>query len=184
MALFTPEGERAFGYLGVIEAAARVKASTADIWAAVRAEAQRVGVPTLGISFGDVTAIRSWAVRLRNADAAFAGASKSDSITANMVTTAIWSPQDHAGIATTPNYLARAQVTVQQPDGTVTTQWMSWNFADSPFGLDTTGSPYTVGTYTQQLTNVFSSRVQTAPEDTNTPTGTLLSVSSINLQVF
>lgn len=184
MAIFTPDGERAFGYLGVIEAAARVKASTADIWTAVRAEAERVGVPTLGISFGDVTAIRSWAVRMRNADQAFASANPTDNITANMLTTAIWSPQDHAGIATTPNYLARAQVTVEKPDGTVTTQWMSWNFADSPFGLDATGSPYTVGSYTQQITDVFASRVQTAPEETITPTGTLLSVDSINLQVF
>ena len=184
MAIFTPQGERAFGYLGVIEAAARVKAGTADIWAAVRAEAQRVGVPTLGISFGDVTAIRSWAVRMRNADAAFAGANPTDNITADMVTTAIWSPQDHAGIATTPNYLARAEVTIEKPDGTVTTQWMSWNFADSPFGFDATGSPYTVGSYTQTLTDVFAARIQTAPEETITPTGKLLAVANINLQVF
>lgn len=184
MALFNPQGERAFGYLGAIEAAVRLKATTARVWDAVRAEAQRVGVPTLGISFGDVTAIRSWAVRMRNADTAFATANPTDNITADMVTTAIWSPQDHAGIATTPNYLARAQVTVEKPDGTVTTQWMSWNFADSPFGLDATGSPYTAGSYTQQLTDVFAARVQTAPEDTIYPTGRLLSVDSINLQVF
>lgn len=184
MSLFTPEGERAFGYLGVIEAAARVKASTDRVWAAVRAEAQRVGVPTLGISFGDVTAIRSWAVRMRNADAAFAAANPTDSITADMVTTAIWSPQDHAGIATTPNYLAKAQVTVEKPDGTIVTQWVTWNFADSPFGFDTNGDPYTVGSYTQTITDVFAARVQTAPEETVTPTGKLLSVANINLQVF
>lgn len=184
MSLFNPQGERAFGYLGVIEAAVRVKAGTAAIWDAVRAEAQRVGVPTLGISFGDVTAIRSWAVRMRNADNAFAAANPADNITADMVSTAIWSPQDHAGIATTPNYLAKAQVTVEKPDGTVTTQWMTWNFADSPFGFDTTGAPYTVGSYTQTITDVFAARIQTAPEETVTPTGTLLSVSNINLQVF
>ena len=184
MSLFNPQGERAFGYIGVIEAAVRVKATTADVWAAVRAEAQRVGVPTLGISFGDVTAIRSWAVRMRNADTAFADANPSDSITADMVSTAIWSMQDHAGIATTPNYLAKALVTVEKLDGTVVDQWMSWNFADSPFGFDATGSPYTVGSYTQTITDIFAARVQTAPEETDTPTGKLLSVANINLQVF
>ena len=94
-----------------------------------------------------------------------------------MVTTAIWSPQDHAGIATTPNYLVRAVVTVQQTDGTIVNQWMSWNFADNPYNS-------TVGGYTDTITNVFAARVQTAPEETVTPTGTLLAVSNINLQVF
>lgn len=177
MPLFTPKGERAFGYIGVIEAAARLRATTADVWSAIRAEAQRVGVTTLGISFSDVTAIRSWATKMRNADAAFARANPSDSITADMVTTAIWSPQDHAGIATTPNYSVRGVVTVQQSDGTVANQWMTWNFADNPFNQ-------TVGDYMNTVTDVFATRVRTAPEGTNTPTGTLVSVSQINIQVF
>lgn len=177
MAVFDPKGSRAFGYLGVIEAAARVKASTGAIWAAVRAEAERVGVPDLGITFSDVTAIRSWAVRMRNADAAFAKANPGDTIDATMATTAIWSPQDLNGIATTPNYMVRAQVTVEQPDGTEVKQWMTWNNADNPFGR-------TVADYTATVTDVFNSRVQTAPEETVTPTGTLKAVSNINIQVY
>lgn len=177
MALFTPQGERAFGYLGVIEAAARLRANTADLWSAIRAEAGRTGVPDLGITFSDVTALRSWATRLRNADAAYANANPTDSIDVSMVTTAIWSPQDPAGLATTPNYLVRAVVTVQQTDGTIVDQWMSWNFADNPYNS-------TVGDYTNTVADVFAARVQTAPEETVTPTGTLLNVSQINIQVF
>lgn len=177
MGIYTPQGARAFGYLGVIEAAARVKASTARVWDAVRAEAQRVGVPQIGISFGDVTAIRGWAVRMRNADAAYAAADPGATIDATMVTTAIWSPNDLNTIATTPSFSVRALATVQQTDGTIVTQWMTWNYADNPFGA-------TVGEYTNTLTGVLAARVQTAPEGTNTPTGTLLSVTNINIQVF
>ncbi len=177
MPLFTPKGEAAYGYIGVIEAAARVRATTADVWAAVRAEASRAGRETLGIAFSDVTAIRSWATRMRNADAAFEAANPTDNITANMATTAIWSPQDLNGIATTPSYSVRAVVTVQQSDGTTANQWMTWNFADNPFNQ-------TVGDYTNTITDVFASRVQTAPEGTATPSGTLVSVSNINIQVF
>lgn len=177
MTIYTPQGERAFGYLGVIEAASRARASTSRIWDAVRNEAGRLGLPDLGISFKDVTTIRSWAVRMRNADAAYANANPTDSIDVNMVTTAVWSPQDAAGIAATPNFLVRAQATVEQPDGTVITQWLSWNFADNPYN-------FTVADYTAKITDTFASRIATAPEETITPTGKLLNLSGINLQVF
>lgn len=177
MGIYTPQGSRAFGYLGVIEAAARARASTAKIWDAVRGEAARVGATEIGATFGDVTAIRSWAVKMRNADAAYAAADPGATIDASMVTTAIWSPNDYNTIATTPSFSVRAQATVEKLDGTVVQQWVTWNYADNPFGS-------TVGAYTDTMTGVFATRIETAPEGTTTPNGKLLSLSNINIQVF
>ena len=177
MPVYTPSGGAGFGYLGANEAAARARASTAGIWAAVRAEASRVGRTVLDTTFADVTAIRSWAVRMRNADAAYAAADPGALIDETMMTTAIWSPNDLATIATAPGYSVRGLVTVQQADGSQVEQWMTWNFADNPLGQ-------TVGDYTNTVAGVFGSRVATAPEGTSTPSGQLLSVSNINIQVF
>ena len=177
MGIYTPEGETTFGYLGAIEAAVRKKASTAAVWQAVRAEAARVGRTELGITFGDVRTIRSWAVKMRNADAAYAAANPADTIDASMTTTAIWSPNDYNTIATTPSFSVRGQVTIEKTDGTVVQQWMTWNFADNPY-------LYTVAGYTTRIADVFNSRAQTAPEKTATPNGTVTAVTGINIQVF
>lgn len=177
MPLFTPQGEKAWGYLGDIVSAAYQRFNTANLWQAVHSATARYGYTEPGITFSDVTAIRSYAVKLRNSEAAYAAADPGYAIDASMATTAIWSPQDLNGIATTPNYQVRGIVTVQKTDGTIAEQGMTWNFADNPFGQ-------TVGDYTNTVTDVFASRVQTAPEGSGTPTGTLVSVSQISIQVF
>lgn len=170
-------GASALKYWGSILGSAYQGHNTADMWTAIRGAQQQYGLDRPGTSAPDVSVIRGYANRIVNAVRALGAADPSENITAAMTSVVPYSPQTMEGIATTPNYLVTATVTVQGLDGTTTDHPLTWLQAPNPFGQ-------TVGDYLGTVTEHFSNQTQTAPENTNTPTGTLVSISDVHIGIY
>jgi hypothetical protein len=78
-------------YFGVIEHATRERASTADIWSAIRAQAAAEGLESPGVTAQDVSRLRGAAGRIRAASAALSRAEPGYGIDAPMIALAPWS---------------------------------------------------------------------------------------------
>lgn len=119
MPRLSPEAE-AFGWAaGVINAGAQARASTADIWAAVRGEAERLGITDLSGGFVAVNEYRSIYAGQRNAATAFGGASDAE------LFTRAYAPEDInarnlADQALFPEYMVRFDMQVIDQDGNPT----------------------------------------------------------------
>jgi hypothetical protein len=131
-------GGNALKYYGSILASAYEHHNIADMWTNIRSAQEQYGLSKPGVSGPDVMVIRGYANRIVNGAKAFAAASKSDSITANMTAIAPYTARTLADIATNPIYHVRYKNTVQADDGSVTEVWNTSVFTAMDFP-DTVG---------------------------------------------
>lgn len=82
---FTPGQLKLLAYWGPIQSAVSQRVSTADLWAAVRAEAAARGQTLTGVSAVDMNVLRSIASEQRNVASSLAAARPDQGITANMI---------------------------------------------------------------------------------------------------
>lgn len=68
----TPAAQRAMGFWGVIELAAEVHATTADLWSWIRDEAERLGLPSPGVTVQGVAQLRARAGQIQESARKFA----------------------------------------------------------------------------------------------------------------
>lgn len=169
-------GASALKYWGSILASAYANASTADMWVAIRGAQQAYGLDRPGTSAPDVSVLRGYANRIANASRAFNGASRSDTLTSDMMAVAPYTSNDLNAIATTPTYQVRGFVSVTQADGTVTGNWMTMVYTGA-------NMPGTVGGVIDSFTAQASDLTAAASGQTGTPTGTLTSVSGFEIAV-
>lgn len=125
----TPGQKKLLPYWGNIQQAVSLRASTADLWTAVRDAATREGVALTGVSAADMSVLRGLAGGQRNALETF-GQSRTDAaITARMIATDI-SARPVQDQLLAPRWIVRFQhdVTV---DGELQTFWRSSIFEGS-----------------------------------------------------
>jgi len=171
-------GGNALKYWGSILASAYAGASTADMWTAIRTQQQDYGLDKPGASAPDVSVLRGYANRIVASQQALASASATDTITASMMAVAPYTASDLAGIATTPTYHVRYLNTVQAADGTVTQTWATSVFTG-------TDMPDTVGDLTDAVSlHGTEIAAQGSTSGGNTPTGTSLGVSNIEITLI
>lgn len=137
-------------YWGTIQSQTAVRASTADLWAAIRADAAAhpggLPLPTLQ----GVNEIRAAAAQVRNASAAFGKARDTtetygltQAITGDMVSTVPWS-RDAATIAVLADYQVRFNARMTSPLGRQFTQQLTMLFPNGTL-------PATVGELVTKL---------------------------------
>lgn len=146
----------AMTYWGAIQSAVAERATTGQIWDAIRADAAAVpgGAPLP--SFAGVNAVRSMAAAIRNSSEALAGALDTEQrtglaqgIDSSMMALAPWS-RDATAIATMANYQVRFQASFQAPDGSQFSQWLTMKF-------DPSNMPGTVGELADALDGMGAS---------------------------
>lgn len=170
-------GASALKYWAPILQSAYKGLATADMWTAIRNTQAQYGLPTAQTQAPDVSVIRGYANRIVNGARAFAAASPSDTITSSMMATAPYTLQDAAGIAATPTYHVRYQVTVQDSEGNLTTAWQTSVFTATDF-------PSTVGGLIDAVNTNASELAATGGEaSVGTPKGTLVSVANHEISV-
>lgn len=168
-------GANALKYYGSILASAYQGLSTADMWTAIRATQAQYGLSSPGASAPDVSVIRGYANRIVNGANRLAAADDGDLITADMMAVAPYTSRDLNAISTSPVYQVRYLNTVQADDGTVSTVWQTSVFT-------ATDMPDTVGDLTDAITaNASELAAQSSGSTSNTPRGTSISVSNLEI---
>lgn len=125
-------------YFGAIQAATRVYANTAEIWMAVKGQAEATGESLPAGMFTAVNVMRGLAAGLRSAAQTFEGATSSDPITAAMIGTQPYA--NLSGPDVIPGYDVRFQVSMTYGDGTTQDEWYVRRYSG---GLpDTVGDLY------------------------------------------
>lgn len=81
----TPGQIKALVYWGVIESAVTKRASTADLWDAIREAAAAAGRPSVGVSASDISRLRGIAASQRNTAENLDRARPGDVITSSMI---------------------------------------------------------------------------------------------------
>lgn len=111
-------------YGGAIESAVRAGATTADVWAGLRAAASSLGVPLTGISAADVSRLRGVYGAMVRAESALAGLGEDEQIGSAQIGQAPWSSA-LAVQAATPRYLVRLKLFVPTEDNPNAERWAS-----------------------------------------------------------
>lgn len=125
----TPGQKALLPYWGTIQRAVSERASTADLWAAVKAVAQSEGIDLRGASGADMSRMRGIAAGQRNAMESLAASPLNTAITAGMIGTDL-SARSLTAQNLTPSWIVRFEhdVTI---DGQLTTFWRSSVFDGS-----------------------------------------------------
>lgn len=111
-------------YSGIVQAAVAVRASTADIWAAIR-DAQATAERTYPqVSLQEVNSLRSWAASNRNAMERLATAGTGATLTGDMVGIDL-SARTAVARAAAPEYWVRLQLSGVDETGNETTKWLT-----------------------------------------------------------
>lgn len=149
---------------GTILAAARNHATTAEIWGAIRSEADRYGVSLPTGMFGAVNTMRSLATRTIVASERLSAAGPNDAIEGGMIGQAVYS-RSQVGRALVPEWHAYVQTTsIVQGE-----QVQGWTFM-----------PYT-GTLPATVGELNDDALSAAVAQSEKYTGELLSVDAIEL---
>jgi hypothetical protein len=125
----TPGQTKLLAYWGNIQSAVSQRASTADLWAAVRGAADAEGVSLAGISVTDMSGLRGLAAGQRNAMDNLQRTSPDQVITGTMIATDL-SSRPLADQTLVPSWIVRFEhdVTI---DGELVTVWRSSVFDGS-----------------------------------------------------
>ena len=125
----TPGQKRLLPYWGIIQSAVTQRASTADLWEAVRADARREGAILSGVSATDMGSLRSIVARQRNATESFGRLLPQQAVTSDHIAQDISSRSLDAQ-ALAPAWRVRFEhdITV---DGQLQTVWRSSLFEGS-----------------------------------------------------
>lgn len=108
-------------FWGVIQLAARLHATTAETWSAIRQAAAEQDVRLPGNMFSEVNRLRAAAVGLRNASETLGAASRSDAITSRMLAPQLYArSQQEQQLA--PAWHVRFEMTTVQ-GSEVSTSW-------------------------------------------------------------
>lgn len=86
----TPGAKAGLRYFGAIQGAVDRRASTADIWAAIRGASESFGVETAGIDVKAVNVLRSYAADIRNKTENLTAAPDFHAIDGSHISTAPW----------------------------------------------------------------------------------------------
>jgi hypothetical protein len=168
-------GSSALKYWGNILNSAYKGDSTADMWVAIHAQADTYGFASPQTQPPDASVLRGFANRIVAGARAFAAASPTDTITADMMAIAPYTANDRNTIATTPTYHVRFQNTIQADDGTTTEVWNTSVFTVTDF-------PSTVGGLLDAIdTDATEIAAQGGASDSNTPRGVSLGVGQIEI---
>jgi hypothetical protein len=139
-----PELARRYAiYWGAAVAAVSDRLDTAGFWDAVKASAEATGQPLPADAFTGVTALRSAAVRQREATKALAAADPSEYVNPRLAPVSVWS-RDAEAMGLFPKLQATVDVTFLDPNGEEQTKPLT--LMDIPF------TPYmTVGEIQDQV---------------------------------
>lgn len=119
-----PPRSQALGYWGAIEHAVASRASTADLWAAIRGVTADPSNKLTGISFREVNQLRSAAAGIRNAGQRLNAAEPDQVLRGNMLHTAPWArSEDQREL--TPKLQVRFEHTVLN-QGVPETEWRTY----------------------------------------------------------
>lgn len=170
----SPEARLARTYAGPIAAAVSQRASTSEIWDAIRAAAASVGEGAPLPSLAAVNELRSLYASSRNAAEALDSARSTEertglgqSITGTMVSTGFRS-RDTQALQTAADYLVRFERQYVDPFGKTGTQWITTRYSAGTL-------PPTVG----ELIDALSSFTPSV----GTPTvGNLTGIGSVNIE--
>lgn len=122
MADLTPRQTRALAYWGPIEHAVGERATTADIWAAIRQSSGTSKGEPIGFNSADLSVVRAYAARIRNAADTLAGATGNQGVTAGMVAEAPWA-RPLAERNTLPMWQVRFEHATRNAEGVIETAW-------------------------------------------------------------
>lgn len=129
------QAERMLGYFGGILGQTLNRASTADIWNTIKAQAANSGTSFFFGAGNAVSTLRGIAGQARTALETFGAANRTDNITSNMVWTAPWS-NPARGTLTPQQYRVRFELTTLSSEGDEETLWKSFLTKELP---DTVG---------------------------------------------
>ena len=125
------QGKSALVYWGEIQAAVSQKATTADVWAAIRGAAAEAGLTSPGVTLQGVNEVRSAAAQIRNSGTAL-GQSRdvaertglAQTIDSSMMAVAPWS-RDPQVLQTLSDYTVRFQMQTVDANGQTQTTWLT-----------------------------------------------------------
>ena len=117
---------KAEAFWGTIMASARQRATTAQVWDAIRGRADELGVRYAPGILADVNRLRSLATGLAETSRRIARASDDQAITGRMIGQQVYA-RGLAGQALAPGYHVRFQVPVTTPEGT-RTDWYTLEY--------------------------------------------------------
>jgi hypothetical protein len=136
-----PPQAKATAFWGSILLAARVHATTAEVWQAIREASASSGVALPGDMFAQVNRMRSLATTLRNSGEAIAGAAGSDALTSSMIGTQLYA-RSALERSLSPAYHVRFELSTTTDAGS-STGWYTLEYSGS--------LPATVGELQQQV---------------------------------
>lgn len=168
-------GGSALKYYQTILGAAYQNLNTADMWAAIRRQADNYGLPSPQTQPPDASVIRGFANRIVAGARSLAAADNADTITAGMMAVAPYTSRDLNAITTNPMYQVRYQVQYQTSDGVINTRWNTSVFSASNF-------PSTVGELRDTIDfNASELLAQAAQQTGDKSGGTMLSTSNLEI---
>jgi hypothetical protein len=168
-------GTSALKYYGSILASAYANVSTSDMWTAIHGVADQYGLPSPQTQPPDVSVIRGFANKIANGARTLAAADPTDTILPTMMATAPYTSRDQQSIDVNPVYQVRYLNTVQADDGTTSQSWQTSVFTATDFP-DTVG-----GLYDAIQTNATEIAAQSSGGSVNTPKGTSINVSNLEI---
>lgn len=147
---------KASAFWGPILLSARVHATTAEVWSAIKGYAQSQGVEVPPGMFSEVNRMRALATSLRTSGETLARANESDAITSRMIGTQLYA-RNALERSLAPAYHIRFELTTQTEAGPST----SWYTLEYEGSLPATVGDlrYDVGTYAQSLAGTYGTAV-------------------------
>lgn len=125
------QGKAALVYWGEIQAGVTQRATTADIWAAIRGAAAEAGLDRPGVTLQGVNEVRSAAAQIRNSGAVLGKAREvsdrtglAQGIDSSMMSVAPWS-RDPQVLQTLSDYTVRFQIQTVDANGETQTTWLT-----------------------------------------------------------
>lgn len=128
MASAQDRAKHASQYWGAIERVTLAGGNTQDVWAAINAQAEAMGMESAGVNASDIAPLRTQAVRNREALARLERNAPGDLITGQMIGTAPWA-RDLGQQNLTPTYSVRFEHTTVS-NGVETTTWRTSLFKE------------------------------------------------------
>lgn len=126
----SPAAQKALAYWGVIELAAQVRATTADLWGWIRDAADELGLASPGVSVQGVSELRGRAGQIQEAARQFARLADNQRVRGVSVATPPWA-RDPALMRAQPRFAVRYQHTFEH-QGQLVTEWRTSMFDGRP----------------------------------------------------
>lgn len=150
------EGDRpvakASAFWGSILLAARVHATTGEVWQAIRDYASSSGTTLPPGMFSEVNRMRTLATSLRSSGERLATANESDALTSRMIGTQLYA-RNAIERNLAPAYHVRFEVTTQTSSGPIT-NWHTLEYSGQ-LPLTVGDLRYEVGTYAESLMDSY-----------------------------